>query len=228
MAAMAKNAKFLTLSVNTRGAVIIEFALIAPIIILINILIYDLSTYYILSERSQHAAQAVHQLLTSDADHQIYEIDLLRADAYRTAVAGQLAVGSKAALVVIDAMPFYSNGGGWQFVVCWSWTSDSNVAVPPTPGSRLPSSRYIVNPWVPASAFTASAAILIVETHQTYSTVLGVPYLPARNIQDNIGPVRYGPSLPLNLLYSKYPGSAVLNDSTITDPNASNAVLCKR
>ena len=211
------------------GAVIVEFALIAPIIILINILIYDISTFYLLNERSQHATQSIYQLLTSDADHQIYDVDLVRADAYRSAVAGDFDGGSQAALVVVDAMPFYVNkSASWQFVVCWSWSSDPNVAAAPIIGSRLSPPQYQVNTWTPVSGLAASSAVLIVESHQIYPTLFGVHYLPRRSVQNSIGPIRYGNSLPINLLYSRYLGSPLLNDSMIRDPNASNAILCQR
>lgn len=210
-----------------RGAVLIEFAITMPILILLNILVYDISTYYRLAERSQHAAQFIHKLIVNDSDHRLSIDDLSRSEQYRALVTGPLDQATDAALVVVDAMPFYANNR-WNFVVCWSWSSNPALQSAPSLGSRLLPNQYPVDPWVPSNGLAASSAIIIVETHQRFKSFMGVSYLPSQNRQTAIGPVRYLPTLPINILLSRFTGDAILNDSKIRDSNAANDLLCQR
>lgn len=209
------------------GAVLIEFALILPVIILINILIYDLGSYYRLSETSKHAAQVIQRIISSESDHRVTLGDLDRYAQYHRLVAGHLSEATSTALVVIDTMPLYSNKS-WSFIVCWSWSSDPAVMTPPPIGLPLSAQNYPVDPWLPTNGFVASSAIIIVETHQKFDPLMGVEYLPKSNRQSAIGPVRYSQNLPINILLQNFTGGTVLNDDKVRDPNAANAILCQR
>ena len=215
------------LEADQQGAVLVEFAIIVPIIIFINILIYDLSSYFRMAERSNHAAQLVQNMISNDSDHKLTLNDLDRATQYFQLVVGERDAAQGTAMVVINAMPIYSNRR-WTLVACWAWSSDPSIAPPPFVGARLSPALYPADPWIPTNGLTASSAILIVETHQKFDALFGVNYLPSHNNQVAIGPVRYIPAISINLLLQKFFGGPVLNDSTIRDPNAGNAILCQR
>ena len=223
--------RFLTvlmrLSRHQRGAVIVEFAIIAPIILLFNILVYDVGVIYLLRERSQHSGQVIHQILTSDADHSISIADLERMNAYRSAILDQSDNGIDTALVVIDAIPLSINGG-WNFFVCWSWSSNPSLERAPNKGTFLTIKRYHIGPWVPLSGTTSSFANLIVEVHEQLTGLLDLPIGPRRFSHKYEGPIRYVPNLPINLMLYEYPGGTIQNDKIKTDPGAGNALACRR
>ena len=212
---------------DQRGAVLVEFAIIIPIIIMVNILVFDLSTYFRVSERSQHAAHMIHKILVNDPDHTMVLDNLERFEQYHAMIIGQNYVSADAALLVIDAMPLNLNGS-WSLVVCWSWSSNPSVYPPPVPGSKIFNAEYAVDPWIPVSGLSASSAIIIVATRQIFRGLLGNSYLQRQTSQSAIGPVRYVPSLPINIILSRFPGGAVLNENQIRDPNSGNALLCQR
>lgn len=214
---------------NSKGAVLVEFAIIAPVMLLFNLIVYDLATLYQLHERSQHAAQMIHQILANDSDHTLSQIDLKRMTLYRDSVLDIPDAGIDAALVVIDAMPLFAkDAGNWQFVVCWSWSSNPVLRSAPQRGSFLPVDQYPVGPWAPAQGQSASFANLIVEAHERINSLLQMPLLPQDFSRKIEGPVHYVAAAPINLMLYDVSGGTLQNDQTRRDPNAANAILCRR
>lgn len=214
---------------NARGAVMVEFAILAPILFGLNFTVYEIATRYELRERSKYSGQIIHKILSNDRDHAISFADLNRMVLYRNNMLGQLDGSIDTALVIIDAMPVYfKDSSAWQFVVCWSWSSNPLFVRAPFKGTILPSGRYPVGPWAPSSGTSANFASLIVEVHERIGQRLGIP-APLQRLSHKIeGPISYAPTLPINLILSDYPGGTVLNDNSRTDPNSGNAILCRR
>lgn len=215
--------------VNDKGAVLVEFAIIANILIVMNILTYDFAAYYRLSQQIKHGAQFIHTILTNDADHTLMTADLEKQIDYLKAVTGLPDMIEKGALIVIDVMPYRETASAkWSLLVCWSWSSNPAKQMPPAQGTILSSRDYDADPWAPESGVSAGAALVIVEVLSSNSRLLDISLVPATTTQHYIGPVRYQLNGTHNLHLYAVLGGPSLNDSTKMEPAPSNAIACQR
>lgn len=214
---------------HQRGVALVEFAIIANILIIINIIIYDLTSYFRHAERARHATQFAHTVLVNDTDHRISMSDLQRAADHVRTVLDVPDFDTKNSVIVTNAIPFFAGASqGWVFVVCWSWSSNPVVREAWPAGSILPQSDFDISPWIPANGRVANSALLMLEARLTNTYLFDISVAPKQRDVSMIGPIRYAPTTPVNLYLSQNPGGAIQNDTTIRDRNAGNAVLCLR
>lgn len=212
-----------------RGVALVEFAIIANILIIINIIIFDLTSYFRHAERAQHATQFAHTVLVNDLDHRISTPDLERAVSHIKTVLDVPDFDTQNSVVVTNAMPFFGGATrGWLFVVCWSWSSNPDLRNAWPAGSILPQTDFDITPWIPANGRVSNSALLVIESRLTNRYLFDISVAPKQRDVSIIGPVRYTPDMPVNLYFSQNPGGVVLNDTTMRDRNAGNAILCMR
>lgn len=219
---------FQNLVFQQRGAALVEFAIIANILIIINIIIYDLTSYFRNAERARHATQFAHTVLINDVDHRINTSDLDRAVTRIKTVLDMPEFDTQSGVVVTGLMPFFDNTTRkWVFVVCWSWSSNLAVRSGWRIGSLLPPTRLDIVPWIPSSGLVAGSALVMFETRITNSYLFDISLAPQQQEISIIGPVRAAAGTPTNLYLTTMTGE-ILNDSTRRDPNAGNAIVCRR
>jgi Flp pilus assembly protein TadG len=212
-----------------RGAALVEFAIAANLLIVINILTFDFANYYRLSEQVKHATQFIQTVLANDRDHKLTVASLEQQRLYISAVTGNADFNSTGTLIAIDAMPLYSPASKqWSLIVCWSWSSNPNVKAPPAIGSQLSSAEYPVAPWISPAATIANSALLIVETHFKNIRFFTTSLIPDMSTQHMIGPIRYAANLPINLMLYDVDGGRLLNNSTVQELTGAKSILCRR
>lgn len=214
---------------DKRGAALVEFAIVANLLIALTILTYDFASYFRLSEQVKHATQFVHMTLVNDADHKLTISNLQQRLLYISAVTGDPDFGATNAMVAIDAMPLLIPASKrWSLIVCWSWSSNPTLISPPVIGSTLPSDAYPVEPWISPKAESASSALLILETYAKTPRLFDVSLLPEMTMQRSVGPVRYAASTPLNLMLYQTEGGGLINDAVTQENTGAKAILCQR
>lgn len=211
------------------GAVLVEFAIAANILIMMNIFAYDFASYYRMSEQVKHGTQFIQTNLANDADHALTKTNLESQVTYLNAVTGLDDFSRNGALALMGVIPYYSGTTkSWSLLVCWSWSSNPKLKPVPDQGTFLPPDHYRVGPWIPGSGVSANLALVVVETVQSNPRLFDVSLVPEMTTQTFIAPVRYAQGQKLNLHLYNYLGSASLNNATVREPNPSNAIACQR
>jgi Flp pilus assembly protein TadG len=150
---------------DRRGMGAVEFALIAPVLIVLYISGSELSMFLTLNRKVQHATSTINDLIT-----QTSSIDPAGIDGVYNAAKSIITPYKLTPLKILTNAVFIDNQGLAKVV--WSYSNDKNLIVPKGRPFTVPASFGSLR----------SKQIVVVTTHYDYVPIIGSSVMSARDI----------------------------------------------